>query len=184
MGELARRTPASLSELMDKIEEFINVEETMKALMQSRHVPEEESRGKQKDIQEQGRKASNRVAKKMEIVALLRMVAPQGKPIYNRLNINMAHTHIEIREYPELTWPPKMLTVANRMSQNRYCEFHNDHGHNTEECVALCFEIEKMIKTEKLIRFLADQQQQRPRRNVIPHGIVTHREITRVTSKN
>jgi hypothetical protein len=43
MGELARRTPTSLSKLMDKIEEFINVEETMKALMQSRHASEVES---------------------------------------------------------------------------------------------------------------------------------------------
>jgi hypothetical protein len=119
MGELARRTPASLSKLIDKIEEFINVEETMKALMQSRHASEVESRGKQKDFPEEGRKAPNRVAKKMEIVAFLRMVAPQGKPIYNRLNINMAHILIEIQEDSKLNWPPKMLTLANRRSQNR-----------------------------------------------------------------
>jgi hypothetical protein len=31
--KLAPQTPASLQELMDKVEEFINAEETMKALM-------------------------------------------------------------------------------------------------------------------------------------------------------
>jgi len=36
MRDLARRTPALLSELMDKIEEFINAEETMKALLESK----------------------------------------------------------------------------------------------------------------------------------------------------
>jgi hypothetical protein len=66
-------------------------------------------------------------------------------------------------EDPELTWPPKMPTLANRRSRNRYCEFHNDHGHDNEECVTLRFEIEKMIKNEKLIRFLVDEQQQTPR---------------------
>jgi hypothetical protein len=80
----------------------------------------------------------------MEVVAPLRMITPQGESVYNRLNANMAQ---------ELTWPPKMLTPANRRSRNRYCEFHNDYGHDTEECVALCFEIEKMVKNEKLICF-------------------------------
>jgi hypothetical protein len=69
---------------------------------------------------------------------------------------------MEIWEDSELTWQPKMPTPANRRSRNRYCEFHNDQVHDTEECVALRFEIEKTIKNEKLIRFLADEQQQRP----------------------
>ncbi|XP_062173519.1 uncharacterized protein LOC133878977 [Alnus glutinosa] len=168
MRDLAQRTVASLSKLMNKIEEFINAEDTMKALLESRQVPETESRGKRKDNREEGRKIPYKVTKKMEVVVPLRMIAPQGEPIYNRLNSSIARIFMEIREDPELTWQPKMLTPANRRSRNRYCEFHNDHGHNTEECVNLRFEIGKMIKNEKLIRFLADQQQQRPRQEWNP----------------
>jgi hypothetical protein len=76
MGDLAQRTPASLWELMDKIEEFIDAEDTMKALLESRQVPETESWGKQKDNREEGRKISNKIAKKMEVAAPLRMIAP------------------------------------------------------------------------------------------------------------
>jgi hypothetical protein len=61
-----------------------------------------------------------------------------------------------------------MLTLANRKSHNRYCESHNDHSHDTEVCVALCFEIEKMIMNGKLTRFLTNQQQQRPRQEQNP----------------
>jgi hypothetical protein len=36
MGDLAQRTPPSLSKFMYKIEEYINAEETMKALLESK----------------------------------------------------------------------------------------------------------------------------------------------------
>jgi hypothetical protein len=38
---------------------------------------------------------------------------------------------------------------------NKYCDYHQDHGHETEDCISLRIEIEKMIKEGKLARFVA-----------------------------
>jgi uncharacterized sodium:solute symporter family permease YidK len=81
---------------MDKIEEFINAAETMKALREFRQILEIESQGKQKDNREEGRKISYKVAKNMEVVAPLRMMASQGESVYNQLNSNMAQIRMEI----------------------------------------------------------------------------------------
>jgi hypothetical protein len=37
----------------------------------------------------------------------------------------------------------------------KYCDYHQDHGHETEDCISLRIEIEKMIKGGKLARFVA-----------------------------
>jgi hypothetical protein len=41
---------------------------------------------------------------------------------------------------------------------NKYCDYHQDHGHETEDCVSLRIEIERMIKRGKLARFVAANQ--------------------------
>nr|GEU95504.1 hypothetical protein [Tanacetum cinerariifolium] len=33
--------------------------------------------------------------------------------------------------------PPPMVTPIEKRSSNKFCDFHNDKGHNTEECMQL-----------------------------------------------
>nr|GEV09526.1 reverse transcriptase domain-containing protein [Tanacetum cinerariifolium] len=39
--------------------------------------------------------------------------------------------------------PPPMVTPVEKRSSNKFCEFHNDKGHNTDECVQLRKQIEE-----------------------------------------
>ncbi|GJZ34416.1 reverse transcriptase domain-containing protein [Tanacetum coccineum] len=45
--------------------------------------------------------------------------------------------------------PPPMVTPADKRDPNKYCEFHADTGHSTDECMQLRKQIDEMIKTAK-----------------------------------
>ncbi|GJX94677.1 reverse transcriptase domain-containing protein [Tanacetum coccineum] len=43
--------------------------------------------------------------------------------------------------------PPPMVTPAEKRDPNKYCEFHADTGHSTDECMQLRKQIDEMIKS-------------------------------------
>ena len=42
----------------------------------------------------------------------------------------------------------------NKRNKSKYCRFHRDHGHDTDECYDLKQQIENLIKQEKLRHFV------------------------------
>ena len=69
---------------------------------------------------------------------------------------------IEHKDYLKKLRP--MKTPANKMSKDRYCCFHRDHGHDTKECHQLKEEIQELINCGFLRRFVAkDNEPQRGR---------------------
>ena len=42
----------------------------------------------------------------------------------------------------------------NKRNKNKYCRFHRDHGHDTDECYDLKQQIENLIKQGKLRHFV------------------------------
>ncbi|GJV90649.1 reverse transcriptase domain-containing protein [Tanacetum coccineum] len=55
--------------------------------------------------------------------------------------------------------PPPMVTPAEKKDPNKYCEFHADTGHSTNECMQLRKQIEEMIKSGKLSQFIKELKQ-------------------------
>ncbi|GKE21723.1 hypothetical protein Tco_1433235, partial [Tanacetum coccineum] len=55
--------------------------------------------------------------------------------------------------------PPPMVTPAEKRDPNKYCEFHADTGHSTDECMQLRKQIDEMIKSGKLSRFIRELKQ-------------------------
>ncbi|KAK4838240.1 hypothetical protein QYF36_012171 [Acer negundo] len=47
-----------------------------------------------------------------------------------------------------------MKAPANRRNQYKYCDFHEDVGHNTSECYSLCNQIESLVRGGLLVEFL------------------------------
>ncbi|XP_028119485.1 uncharacterized protein LOC114316974 [Camellia sinensis] len=62
-----------------------------------------------------------------------------------------------------LKWPQPLRSPSNRRDQSKYCRFHQDHDHNTEECVNLKDQVESLIRQGRLSRFTAARPHQRPR---------------------
>ncbi|GJZ28943.1 reverse transcriptase domain-containing protein [Tanacetum coccineum] len=52
-----------------------------------------------------------------------------------------------------------MVTPAEKRDPNKYCEFHADTGHNTNECMQLRKQIDEMIKAGKLSQFIRELKQ-------------------------
>ena len=56
---------------------------------------------------------------------------------YSLLNVpidrSIDQVIMQIKDDPSLKWPEKMKRDPNKPNKNKYCRFHRDHGHDTDE---------------------------------------------------
>ena len=52
-----------------------------------------------------------------------------------------------------------MKSDPSTRDNSRYCEFHRDYGHRTDDCIQLRKEIEYLIQRGYLRRFIAPEGQ-------------------------
>nr|GEX15848.1 reverse transcriptase domain-containing protein [Tanacetum cinerariifolium] len=57
--------------------------------------------------------------------------------------------------------PPPMVTPVEKRSSNKFCDFHNDKGHSTDECMQLKKQIEELVRAEKLLHLIKEIKQGR-----------------------
>ncbi|GJX97806.1 reverse transcriptase domain-containing protein [Tanacetum coccineum] len=55
--------------------------------------------------------------------------------------------------------PPPMTTLVEKRNTNKFCEFHREVGHNTDECNHLRKKIEDMLKARKLSHIIRELKQ-------------------------
>lgn len=65
---------------------------------------------------------------------------------------------MQIKDDPSLKWPEKLKGDPSKRNRNKYCRFHRDHGHDTDECFDLKQQIENLIRQGKLRGFLGRGQ--------------------------
>ncbi|GAV69103.1 hypothetical protein CFOL_v3_12604, partial [Cephalotus follicularis] len=68
-------------------------------------------------------------------------------------------------------WPEKMRAPAENRSMEKYCRYHRDHGHDTEECRKLKNQIEDLIRKGHLRKYVdrdAPQGRREQRREEAP----------------
>ncbi|GAA0185832.1 hypothetical protein LIER_33120 [Lithospermum erythrorhizon] len=65
--------------------------------------------------------------------------------------------------------PPKLRSYPNRKDPKLFCEYHKDHGHDTDDCRVLKAKIEKFIRIGHLKDFVKERSPRAvrgsPRRN-------------------
>ncbi|GJV99212.1 hypothetical protein Tco_1554464 [Tanacetum coccineum] len=55
--------------------------------------------------------------------------------------------------------PPPMTTLIEKRNNNKFCEFHREVGHNTDECMHLKRQIEELLKAGKLSHVIKELKQ-------------------------
>nr|XP_023919278.1 uncharacterized protein LOC112030850 [Quercus suber] len=73
---------------------------------------------------------------------------------YTPLNAPFDQVLMQIMDDPSLKWPENMKGDPNKGNKNKYCGFHRDHGHDTDECFDLKQQIENLIRQGKLRHFI------------------------------
>ena len=72
--------------------------------------------------------------------------------------------------------PNKLKSLPEKRDQEKYCRFHRDHGHNTEDYFRLKIAIKKLIKRGHLAEFVTvatatlRKHQRRVQRNIGGRG--------------
>ncbi|GJV09579.1 reverse transcriptase domain-containing protein [Tanacetum coccineum] len=57
--------------------------------------------------------------------------------------------------------PPPMVTPVEKRSSNKFCDFHNNNGHSTDECMQLKKQIEELVRAGKLSHLIKEIKQGR-----------------------
>ena len=60
----------------------------------------------------------------------------------------------EIKDEKYLKWPRPLHSSPNVRDKRKYCRFHKDHGHYTEDCRDLKEQIEELIQKGKLHKYV------------------------------
>ncbi|GFS38849.1 hypothetical protein Acr_00g0059790 [Actinidia rufa] len=64
----------------------------------------------------------------------------------------------QIKHEEFVKWPEKIKIDPSRRNKNKYCKFHRDHRHNTEDCFQLKEQIADLIKKGYLRKYVANCQ--------------------------
>ena len=65
----------------------------------------------------------------------------------------------KVRNEQFLRWPTQMKSYPTTKDNSKYCEFHRDYGHRTDDCIQLKREIEYLIRRGYLRRFISPENQ-------------------------
>ena len=79
---------------------------------------------------------------------------PTRNQNYTPLNALLDQVLMQIKDDPSLKWLEKMKGDPNKRNKNKYCRFHRNHGHDTDECYDLKQQIENLIRQGKLRHFV------------------------------
>ena len=78
---------------------------------------------------------------------------------FTPLTASVSQVLREVRNEQFLRWTTQMKTDTATRDNTRYCEFHRDYGHHTDDCIQLKTEIEYLIRRRYLRRFIASENQ-------------------------
>uniref|UniRef100_A0A2N9ED79 Uncharacterized protein n=1 Tax=Fagus sylvatica TaxID=28930 RepID=A0A2N9ED79_FAGSY len=155
--ELCKDPPETMSELMYEATKHMNAEDALEAM----DDPPPKRRKEAEDRKPEP--AKQKVPKFTETPERKRTTAPPAKfSSFTPLNTPIDKLLLQIQDDPSLRWPGKIRSDPNNRPKNLYCRFHRDHGHLTEDCVALKEQVETLIRQGKLQKYVSRPANTRP----------------------
>ena len=149
VASLAKNPPKTMTEILLKVQKYMNAKDALVAIKdvekpRDKAKKEDDRRGQKRERPDHRNNDENRRKddKGPRTVRFTPLVMPVDKIL----------TQIKDEHY--LKWPRPLHSSPNVRDKNKYCRFHKDHGHNTEDCRDLKEQIEKLIRKGKLQKYV------------------------------
>nr|XP_009387188.1 PREDICTED: uncharacterized protein LOC103974149 [Musa acuminata subsp. malaccensis] len=143
---LVERPPAAVPEMLQRASQFIAAETWMAGKR------EEHKKLKSEPPRQQQPAASRR-----------KMDRPDPRPPLPALNSSRTEIFLHKKGKGLLKDPHPMRNPRELADRSRYCRFHRQHGHDTEQCYELKRQIEELILRGHLGQYLRPNKEQSPR---------------------
>ena len=151
INKLYEKKPQSMAELVHSAQNFMNAKDAI--IAKKRKRGERMEANSMRHAEQGPRPKKGRVEEKKDRDN--KKAGPSARnQQYTPLNTPLEQVLMQIKDDPSLKWPEKMKEDPNKCNQNKYCRFHRDHGHDTDECFDLKQQIKNLIKQGKLRNFL------------------------------
>ena len=174
MFSISKNPQASMAEVLTMAEKYINGEEALISKKENSSTRKEKSatdkrRGRsprrQSDQEKSPRKDRERSPKRQGNLRdrlgpsqseRRRRYLPQR---FTPLTASVSQVLHEVRNEQFMRWPIQMKSDPTTRDNTKYCEFHRDYGHRTDNCIQLKREIEYLIQRGYLRRFISPGNQ-------------------------
>ncbi|XP_075633962.1 uncharacterized protein LOC142606510 [Castanea sativa] len=129
VGAFAKSPPSTMAEMLLKAQKHMNAEDALTGIKEVEKPKEREEKGEDRRGQKkergdcQGTDGNKRKDNKTtQTVKFTPLIIPVDKIL------------MQIKDKYYLKWPRSLHTSPNVCDKKKYCHFHKDHGHYTEDC--------------------------------------------------
>ena len=176
MFSISKNPQASRAEVLAKAEKYINGEEALisKKERSSNHKEKSgtdkrrERSPKRQGVRETSLKKDGEQSPKRRGNLRDRLGPPQFErrrrylpQRFTPLTASVSQVLREVRNKQFLRWPTQMKSDPTARDISKYCDFHRDYGHRTDDCILIQLkrEIEYLIRRGYLRRFISPESQ-------------------------
>ena len=146
---LAKNPPKTMAEMLMKAQKYINAEDTLAAIkdvekLGDKGIKEDDQIGQKRErpdqrINDGGKRKDKKTPNTVKFTPLI-------------MSIDKILAQIKDERY--LKWSRLLHSSPNVRDKNKYCRFHKDHGHYTEDCRDLKEQIKELIREGKLQKYV------------------------------
>ena len=174
MFSISKNPPKNMAKVLAKAEKYINGEESLisKKASSSNHKEKSgtdkrqgRSPKRQRDRERSPKKDSKWSSKRRGgLRDRLGPPQPERRQHYSPrrftpLTVAVSQVLRKVQHKQFLKWLSQMRSNPTKRDNTRYCEFHRDYGHRTDDYIQLKKEIEYLIRRGYLRRFIAPKAQ-------------------------
>ena len=163
-----------MAEVLAKVEKYINGEEALISKRENSSTRKEkgatDKRRGRSPKRQSGQEKSPRKDRERSPKRRGNLRDRLGPPQFERrrryspqhftpLTASVSQVLHKVRNEQFLRWPTQMKSDPTTRDNTKYCEFHKDYGHCTDNCIQLKREIEYLIQRGFLRRFISPGSQ-------------------------
>ena len=137
---LVKNPPKTIAEMLLKAQKYMNAEDALAAIKDKEKTSEE---GRKEDDC-RGRKRVRQDRQTSDMGKRIDEKAPQTVK-FTHLVMHVDKILVQIKDEHYLKWPRPLHSSPSVCDKKKFCRFHKDHGHYTEDCKDLKKQIEELI---------------------------------------